>query len=215
MSEEIIREVDEEVKRDRLQSQMKRYGPFIAAAVVVVVAAATAGAWWVDFQEQRRQQRTDEFTQASALASEGRVEEALEAFGALADSGDSGYRILAGLRQASLLVEAGDNEAAVAIYEEIASTKGVEAHFRDMAIVLGALNALDDGDPAALTERLAPLTVESSSWRYSARELTALLAMRMGEEDRAVELLLSLADDLAAPSGIRARAAELLAALGQ
>ncbi len=215
MSEELIREVDEEVKRDRLQSQMKRYGPFIVAAVVVVVAAAAAGAWWVDFQEQRQQQRSDQFAQATVLASEGRVEEALEAFGELADSGSSGYRVLAGLRQASLLVELGDNEAAVAIYDEIASTKGVEPQFRDMAIVLGAMNALDDGDPAALTERLAPLTAENSAWRYSARELTALLAMRMGEEDRAVELLLALADDLAAPSGIRARAAELLAALGQ
>lgn len=215
MSEELIREVDEEVKRDRLQAQMKRYGPFIAAAVVVVVAAAAAGAWWVDFKEQRQAQRTNDFAQASAMASEGRIEEALEAFGALADSGGSGYRILAGLREASLLVEVGDNEAAVAIYDEIASTRGVEPHFRDMAIVLSTLHALDDGDPAVLTERLAPLTAEDNAWRYSARELSALLAMRMGEESRAVDLLQSLADDLTAPSGIRARAAELLAALGQ
>ncbi len=214
MSEELIREVDEEVKRDRLQAHLKRYGPFIAAAVVVIILGAGSGAWWVDLQQQRREALANDFAQAAALAGEGRLEEALDAFAAVAEEGDAGYRVLAGLRQAALLVEVGDNEAAVGIYDEIAAAKGVEAHFRDMAIVLGTLHAIDDGDPVALTERLAPLTADSNPWRFSARELTALLAMQTGDEARAVDLLESLADDLAAPPGIRARAAELLAAMG-
>ena len=215
MSEELIREVDEEVKRDRLQAQLKRYGPIIAAGVVVVIAGVAAGAWWVDSREKRQQQLSDDFAQAAILADEGSLEDALEAFGALADKGDAGYRVLAGLREAALLVEVGDTDAAVAVYDEIVSAKGVASHFRDMAIVLGTLHALDDGDPAALSARLEPLTAENNSWRYSARELTALLAMRTGDNDRAVTLLQTLADDLTAPAGIRARAAELLAALGR
>jgi len=215
LSDELMREVDEEVKRDRLQAQLKRYGPLIAAAVIVVVAGVAGGAWWVEFKDERQMQYADDFSAAAVMAREGNLEDALEAFGVLADSGDAGYRVMAGLREAALLVEVGDTDAAVAVYDEIAVARGVAPHFRDMAIILGTMHALDDGDPAALKARLEPLSAEDSPWRFSARELTALLAMKTGDSDQAVVLFQTLADDLAAPSGIRARAAELLAALGQ
>ena len=108
MSDEIIREVDEEVKRDRLQAQLKRYGPLIAAAVIVVVVGAAGGSWWVGIQDERQMQYSEDFSEAAAMAREGNLEDALEAFGILADSGDAGYRVLAGLREAALLVEVGD-----------------------------------------------------------------------------------------------------------
>ncbi|MCI0431731.1 MAG: hypothetical protein L0210_14465 [Rhodospirillales bacterium] len=52
-----------------------------------------------------------------------------------------------------------------------------------------------------------------SPWRFSALELTALAELHAGNTARARTLLLSLADDAAAPSGLRGRAAELVATL--
>ena len=81
------------------------------------------------------------------------------------------------------------------------------------AVILLALNSLDTAEPDELIARLAPLTADDNAWRYSARELTALLRLRKGDTAGATDLLTMLAEDTGAPQGTRARAQELLAGL--
>jgi len=67
----------------------------------------------------------------------------------------------------------------------------------------------------ALTARLGPLLAADSPWRFSARELSALIALRKGDTEQARASYTALADDPKTPSGARARAAEMLRALKQ
>ncbi|MEE8534520.1 MAG: hypothetical protein V3S45_00650, partial [Kiloniellales bacterium] len=60
-----------------------------------------------------------------------------------------------------------------------------------------------------------PLTADANPWRHSAREISAVLAFRSGDREKAVELFTGLAKDASAPEGIRARAGEMLAAIGR
>ena len=64
-----------------------------------------------------------------------------------------------------------------------------------------------------IVKRLEPLTAGDSPWRFSAMELTALAELHGGHSERARALFLTLADDPAAPAGLRGRAAELAATL--
>ena len=68
---------------------------------------------------------------------------------------------------------------------------------------------------AGLEARLKPLMDGASSWRFSATEITGLLAMRAGDKARARKLYASLAGDGRAPQGVRARAQEMLSIIGQ
>ncbi len=77
------------------------------------------------------------------------------------------------------------------------------------------LEMLESGDPADLAKRLEPLLAPKGAWRYSARELVAILALRTGDAGKARENFTALADDPKTPNGIRARAAEMLRALKQ
>ena len=52
-----------------------------------------------------------------------------------------------------------------------------------------------------------------SPWRATALELTAAARLKSGDTSGALTLYNSLADDLAAPQSLRARAAEMAAAL--
>jgi hypothetical protein len=81
-------------------------------------------------------------------------------------------------------------------------------------VVLGALHEIDTVDREALVQRVAPLAADDNPWRYSAREILAVLARRGGDMGKARELYSGLANDVAAPSGIRSRAQEMLAILG-
>jgi hypothetical protein len=75
------------------------------------------------------------------------------------------------------------------------------------------LQTADTADPAQLTQQLRPLTDAKNPWHYSALEITAILAKRAGDTEKAKQILSGLADDLDAPQALRIRATETLAAL--
>jgi len=211
----LFREVEEDMRRDRYALLWKKYGTLVMVAAVVIVGATAGAVWWRDHQRGIREKDGDRYAAAALLAQGGKTDEALQAFTALAQDGTSGYRTLARLQEAALLAKKGDVKGAVAVYDALAADSATEKSFRDLATLLGAMASLDSGDPAALTQRLQPLTAEDNPWRYSALELTALLAERAGNTKAARDIYTRLADDAEAPGGIRVRARQMLGLLGE
>jgi hypothetical protein len=72
---------------------------------------------------------------------------------------------------------------------------------------------MPEADPHTTIDRLEPLTASGSPWRPTAIELTALARLQSGDKAGALDLFKSLADDLATPQALRARAAEIAVAL--
>ena len=62
-----------------------------------------------------------------------------------------------------------------------------------------------------------PRTIRSASaspWRFTALEIRAAAALRAKDEAKARDMLTRIADDPGAPTSLRARATEMLQALG-
>ncbi|MED6310986.1 MAG: hypothetical protein VX624_13935, partial [Pseudomonadota bacterium] len=77
------------------------------------------------------------------------------------------------------------------------------------------MHTLDEGDPNDLRTRLTPLLAPEAAWRHTARELSAALALRVGDKELAMAEFRRLTDDVKAPPGARSRAAEILQILGR
>ncbi len=211
---DIIREVDEQIRRENWEKLWKRYGRFLfgAAVGVVVVTAAIVG--WREFDKSRRLEQGDNFAAAVAVAEASDSPSAsADAMAALAEQASPGYAVLARFREAWLRAEAGEREAAIAAYDALAADGSAEPMFRDLAVLYSVRMQADVGEAAGLIARLAPLTAEDGVWRYSARELVAILHLGAGDTAAAREAFQFLADDLLAPEGLRARAAEMLRAM--
>jgi hypothetical protein len=210
---DIIREVDEELRRENWEKLWKRYGKFLFGAAVGLVAATAAVVGWRAYDKDQRLKQGNNFAAAVATAeSSESLSASADAMAALAENAAAGYAMLAGFREAMLRAEAGEREAAIAIYDALAEDDSVEPMFRDLAVLYSVRVQTDTGDAATLIARLAPLTAEDGDWRYSARELTAILHLGTGDVAAAREAFQLLADDLLAPEGLRARAAEMLRA---
>jgi hypothetical protein len=126
-----------------------------------------------------------------------------------------GYGLLARLEEASLKVKAGDRAGAVKIYDGLAGDDSVGRPFRDLATILSATVSLDTADPAALSRTLQPLAAPGQAFRPSALELQGLLALRKGDFKAAKQSFRSLADAPDAPRGMRQRATQILAWIGE
>lgn len=211
---DIFQEVEEEIRRDRFAALWKKYGAFVIGGCVAIVAG-TAG--WVAYREWRESQRLElaaSYSAAAELAQKNQPAQAADAFAALAERAGGGYGVLARLRQAATLAEAGDRTGALAAYDQLAADSGADQEYRDLARLLAAMLLADSGDAAEVDRRLAPLLNPHSPWRNSARELQGVVAMRDGRLEAARESFQAVLDDSTASGTIRARVQQLMQAVG-
>lgn len=212
MSDDLFREVDEEVRQDQYLRLWKQYGVYIVGVVLAVILITVGVVVWRDMRLSELEANGEKML-AAVAAAEARPDDALDQFAALGDEGTKGYRLLARLREAALLSERGDARSAVAIYDTVAADSGHEQIYRDLAKLLSVSHGMSIMDRGEVEDRLAPLVGDDNAWRYSARELAATAVMASGDTAAAREAFQALVDDVDAPSGVRARAAELLAIL--
>jgi len=209
---DIFREIDEELRRDNLLKLWSRYRRYIIGVAVFVLIIAGGIVAWREHQLSERRAQSARYASALNLARDGKEDDAVKVFGAIAHEG-GGYAVLAALEEAALKAKSGDREAAAAAYDRIAATGEVDPSFRGLAVLLSVLQRMPEADPQSTIDRLAPLTASGNAWRPSAIELTALAKLKSGDKSGALGLFKSLADDESAPQSLRARAAEMAAAL--
>jgi hypothetical protein len=216
---DIFDEVEEDLRAERAQRLLKRYGGVLLALMLAVVAGAGGYEAWRWRRQQHDLAAAAEFLRAMAEADKaGAVPAeraaAIAGFEQVAAVAPAGYATLARLRAAALKADAGDTAGAAASWESVAADGSADPLLRDLATLLWALHQIDVGDPALIRARLQPLTVSGNAWRPLAEEAEALIALRSGDAESARTAFRRLADDAGAPDGVRARAAGLLNRLG-
>ena len=201
---DIFREVDEEVRRERLRQLWERHGNLIVAAALVVVLAV--GAWrGYDWWETKKAAESGaQFEAAVVLAEGGKQDEAQAAFAKLAQEGSSGYRILARFREAAERAKT-DPAAAANIYATLAADSSLGVSLQDLAAVRGGLIMVDTAPFPELTAKLEPLTAANRPFRHTAREILAVGAWRAGDAAAAKRWFDVIATDTETPAGTRQR----------
>lgn len=212
---DIFQEVDEDLKRDQYLDLWQKYGRYAIAAAVGVVAITAAIVFWRDYQAGEQMDQSRRYEAAMTLAQDGKTQDALAAFNDVAADSGASYTALASLQEGALRAREGDLAGAAAAYGRVADDGGADDILQDLATLLFVLYSLDTGEPAALTERLQPLTEEDNPWRFSARELDAFIAIKSGDTARAREIFTQLGDDQLAPQALRGRATEMLSIIGK
>jgi len=214
VSDQLFREVDEEVRQDRLQDLWKRYGIYAAVAAVLIVAGTIAFVLWRDAQQSARDADSSRFLNAVIQESEA-ADAALLALRELADDGTTAYRFLAKLREARLLAQEGDTAQALAVFDSVAADADLGDTYRDLARLLAVANGLDVLSQDEVETRIGPLNVAGNPFQVTAREFLAVSAIKAGDTARAEELLRANQADGSAPVASRARATEILTAIGR
>jgi len=216
LQDSLLREIDEDLRKERYAKLWKSYGNCVIAGAVALVVGVAGFQGWYSYDLDRREADGEQLVRAMNKSAEDPTA-AMSELRSLAGSADSGYATLARFQEAALLAKGGDQQAAITIYRELA-TEADDPIYRDLAVVLGAQHQLASAgssvDRVELERTLQPITADDNPWRYSAREIMGILALQAGDNAKAVEIFSALAADLRAPQGIRSRAAELQAAAG-
>lgn len=204
---DIFREVEEEVRRERLEKIWKQYGDYIIAGVAAAVILGAGFTLWQRYQENRRATASAEFDAAIQLAATNPTA-AIGAFEKIATTAPAGYASLAKFAEADTLLIVGQRNRAVALYQSL-GTGSDDSLIGNAARIRAAWSIAEFAPRDAIEKLLAPLARPTSPWRFAANEALAYSDYRMGDYRRAEKEFDALASDSKAPRALKARASAM------
>lgn len=212
---DIFKEVEEDLRRHRMQSMWDRFGKYVIGLLVAMVLAVGGYQYWEFHQRNVQAGESAEFSEALAMIENSDRDGGLAALDSLRQSGSTGYRALAALREAETLARMGEIEDAIIIYERLAADSGTNPALRDYGELMAIAHLIDQGDdPDVLAGRLQKLAAPGAPWAHLATELEGILLLEQGRIDAARERFIALAVNEDLSPGLRQRAEALAAVAG-
>ena len=189
--ESFIREVAEEVRRDRLHRFMRRYA-WIGVLLIVGVVGGTALVEWQAAREQREAERLgDAIISALGIVESGERAAALAAIET--EPGDVGA-ILAMLI-ADAEIEAGRRGEARRALEQVSAVGDPGNPYYQLARLKLLLLDASDGESETVLRGADALSAPGEPYRPLALEIKALALLDLGRVEEAAELLAALIAD--------------------
>lgn len=202
-----IEEVTEEVRRDRLFALFRKYG-WIG---VLVVLGIVGGAGWTEWQRAQEAARAEHFGDAVLDALDlGAPEERSAALQAVATDGEQ----TAILKLLLSNDPVADRAGTLAALEALAGDASQPPSYRDLAVLRKVTVAGAEMPVADRRAALDPIAAPGRPYRTLALEQLAYLLVEEGKTDEAIAALTALLDDQESPGGLRARAEQMIVALG-
>ena len=208
MSEEFIREVDEDLQQEKNEHLWKKFLPYIISIAVGIILFTSGYVFWDNYSNNVKQQLGDDFTAAVELANEEDLDAALLALDRIVDKGSDGYVTLSKMKKASLLIESGNLEDGLDIYLDL-EQNAVDQSFRDISTILFVLNSIDTKNSDLLLQKLIPLE-KSKIWKSSALELMAFIYLKKSDNVKAIEIFRTLSQLQDTPSSLANRSQNML-----
>lgn len=208
----IFREVDEELRSDRMRKLWKRFAPLVIGAAIGVVVLVAVNEGWAWYQSSNAAKSSDQLYAAFAAADGGDLAKAKTELDALIANGTGGYPTLAKFREAGLLAKDGKTADAVAAYDAL-STAESNTRLRELALVLAGTLLVDTGSLDDVKARVDSIAIDGSPLRNAAREALGLAQYKAGDFTGAQTSFEAVLNDPLSDNTVRTRMGYYLAQL--
>lgn len=206
---DFINEVEEELRKDKYNDLLKKFGPLIVTVIVAIVAVAG----YIEFKKYtdgvKARKASASFVAADKLAEEGDLQAAITKFTALAEVSPEGYSGLSYSRAAALKVQLGDLSGAVSLFDQASAAFTKPLH-KDLASLKAAFILMDEGRFDDVKARASSLAVDDAPYADLAKELLAHAALQSGDEETARTQFTYLSNVPGVLNGVKQRAEQSL-----
>ena len=207
---DFINEVEEELRKDKYNQLLRKFGPYIVAVIIIIVAATGFYEYRNYSTSQTAKAASAAYESAGKIEKSGDLQAAIAKFTDLAEVAPDGYAGLSLVRAAGLKVQLGDMNGAVTLFDQAASKFDQSLH-KDLASLKSAYILLDLGRYNDVQARLGILAVDGAPYQNLAKELLAQAAFRSGDIATARTGFTYLSNATGVAKGIQSRAEQALA----
>jgi len=214
ITETFVREVDENLRRDRLRDFFKENTGWLIGAVILFLAASGGMIWYQQHRENLAQEHAEQLAKIYKDIGVGNTSKVPQELDDLSNSSSKAVRVSALFTRAAFALQQSDNKLAIATYKKIADDSSLPQAYRDAALIRQTALEFDQLDPQQVIARLQPLAKPESAWFGSAGEMTALALIKQGKKQEAGQLFATIAKDKDVPQSLRDRSIQIAGSLG-
>ncbi|MAI45814.1 MAG: hypothetical protein CBC34_007650 [Hyphomicrobiaceae bacterium TMED74] len=201
-----LREIEEEVRKERLAKLWDKYGVLAIGAAAAIILTVAGWKWYQSYTQEQAARAGAQFIEITELFTQKKNQDAIQGLEQIAKSGPAGYGQLAKLRLAAQARKDGKADEAIIHYEALASDSSADEILSSFAKLQIAALKVDTAPWTETQNRLNDLVKEESHWKYAARELLGLAAFKAGKYDEARQAFTELMAGSDTPATIRQRA---------
>jgi hypothetical protein len=214
ITETFVKEVDENLRRDRLRDFFKENGTWIVLGVILFLAISGGIIWYQQHREKNAQAEVEQLAQLYKDIGDGNTGKVPQQLDELSDSGSKAVRASALFTRAAFAVQQNDPKLAIATYKKIRDDSSLPDSHRNAALIRETALEFDQLQPQQVITQLEPLAKPGDPWFGSAGEMTALALIKQGKTKEAGQLFATLAKDKDVPEAIRNRSIQISGSLG-
>ena len=214
INQTFVREVDEDLRRDRARDFARQYGKWLIAGIVLFIAASGAWIYWQYHQRQQSEREVEQLAELYKGIATGNLASAPQKLEELSKSNHPAVRASALFTRAAVAIEQNDTKLAAAKFREAAEDGDLPKPYRDAALIRQTAMEFDTLKPEQVIARLQPLAKPGEPWFGSTGEMTAAAMIKQGNKAEAGRLYAAIAKDQTVPDSIRARAVQIASSLG-
>jgi len=200
-----FREVDEELRSEKVQNFWQAYGKFLIAGAVAFVLAVSGWRYYEYYTAKQSAEAGDAFMAAVKLSADEKPDEAIAALEKIEGQSEGTYQTLARMRAAAELAEKNDKEAAIKTYDEIIADGSADENLKAIARIRAGMLLVDTAGVAEVQARVGALAAPGGPWRSSAREALGLAYFKVGDLENAFKQFEAVLDDNEGPASIKQR----------
>ncbi len=214
ITETFVREVDDNLRQDRIYNFFRKNGALLVVGLVVFLAICGGIIWFQQHRVDRSQAEVEQLAQIYKDIASGNTGKVAGQLDDLSASGSEGVRATAMFTRAAFALQQNDPKTAAAIYKKISDDSSFPHSYRNAALIRQTAVEFDELQPGQIISRLEPLSKPGNPWFGSAGEMTALALIKEGKNQEAGQLFATIANDKSAPESIRNRAIQIAGSLG-
>lgn len=214
ISETFVKEVDENLRRDRIRDFFQENKSYLIAALVLFLAASGGIIWYQQHRVQTAEAHVEQLAQIYKDISVGNTAKVPQQLDDLSQSSSKAVRATALFTRAAFAIQQNDPKVAIATFKRIRDDSSLPDAYHDAALIRQTALEFDQLQPQEVIARLEPLAKSGNPWFGSAGEMTALALIKQGKKQEAGQLFAAIAKDKTAPESIRGRSIQIAASLG-
>lgn len=205
-----IREIDEDLKNEKLKRLWDKYGLFIILFVTLSVFIAVSFESIKAWNDKKNQENSDTFAYALQLQNQGKFDDAHKVLSSLIEKDNSIYADIAQMQSANIYLQQNKTDDAVKVLENIAKQENFNPQMKDVALLKLASFKLENAPAEEIRTMLQPMISQQNAFANNAKEILAMLAIREKDLTLAKSLYQEISISPQASETMRNRALNML-----
>ena len=204
---DFLRQVDEDLRKERLSKLWSKYGLYIILSMIIIVASVIGYQLKVYLDKSNNEKLLE--TYINALNNES-IEQQTAMFESLTNSNNDYLSGMSAIKAANLLIERGNIEEGIIELDKIIKNEKYDTIMRDLATYLLLMHNINSLSEDEFLNYISKQQIEESKFRFLFRELISIKKLLLGKNEdsiREFQLLINITD---VPKEVKTRAMKFI-----